>query len=200
MIEVKDLWVGYSRDKPLLKNINCRFEENKIYGMLGESGLGKTTFLRTIAGLEKPISGKIIITDHSPIYMMHQSYTCFDWLNVLDNILIASKIKHERITDDVVHSAKMALSQVGLIDYQNYLPGELSGGMRQRLALARTMFVNPGVILMDEPLSALDEITRRNMQDLILLEHRKVKNTILMVTHSTDEAERMCDEIIRLRR
>ena len=198
MIQTQDLSVGYIRDRPLLKNLNFQFD-SKIYGILGESGIGKTTLLRTIAGLEKPLSGKVI-SSGGPIYMMHQTYTCFDWLTVIDNVLIASKVKHQKITGEIQDRAIKALEDVGLKDYLNYLPAELSGGMRQRLALARTMFVDPAVILMDEPLSALDEDTRRKMQDLILLRHKETKNTILMVTHSSKEAERLCDEIIKIRR
>ena len=199
MIKLDGLSIGYSRDKPLLKDLNYQFS-SKIYGILGESGVGKTTLLRTIACLEKPLYGNVINSKNSPIYMMHQSYTCFDWLTSIDNILISSKVKHERISYELMEAAAQSLKRVGLAGYESYLPGELSGGMRQRLALARTMFVNPEIILMDEPLSALDEDTRQEMQNLILSEHKKTQNTILMITHSTAEAERMCDEIIMLKK
>jgi ABC-type nitrate/sulfonate/bicarbonate transport system ATPase subunit len=201
MIEISELYTGYSRDKPLLKNFNYQFD-SKIYGILGESGCGKTTLLRTIAGLVKPLSGTIsvngeLITKASKnnIYMMHQNYTSFDWLKCLDNILVAKKVKG-RINKCDIDRAKEMLKLVGLENNEDKYPKQLSGGMRQRLALARTLFMNPGIILMDEPLSALDIETRERMQDLIINQHKETSSTIIMVTHSREEANKMCDVII----
>lgn len=201
MIEINELYTGYSRDKPLLKNFNYQFD-SKIYGILGESGCGKTTLLRTIAGLVKPLSGTIsvngeLITKASKnnIYMMHQNYTSFDWLRCLDNILIAKKVKG-RINKCDVDRAKEMMKLVGLENNEDKYPKQLSGGMRQRLALARTLFMNPEIILMDEPLSALDIETRERMQDLIINQHKETSSTIIMVTHSREEANKMCDVII----
>lgn len=203
MIELNHLTTGYSRDKPLLKNINYKFD-TKIYGVLGESGCGKTTLLRTIAGLIKPLEGKVIVNGEkvtkaskNNIYMMHQNYTSFDWLKCLDNILIAKKVK-ERITKQDIVNAEEMMKLVGLSGSEDKYPKQLSGGMRQRLALARTLFMNPEIILMDEPLSALDIDTREKMQDLIIEQHKKINNTIIMVTHSKEEAKKMCDMIIQL--
>lgn len=197
MIKVDNVSIGYNNIE-IRSNLDYNFEQNKIYGILGESGIGKTTFLKTIAGLLKPIKGTIKVNKglKRSIYMMHQSYTCFDWLTCLDNILITEKIKHHKITPELKEKAYKALSDVGLIEHVNKYPTQLSGGQRQRLALARTLFTSPQVILMDEPLSALDEDTRRCMQDLILNIHKQTHNTIIMVTHSPEEAKRMCDEII----
>lgn len=196
MIELSNLSIGYSRDKPLLSDFNLRLENNKIYGILGESGRGKTTLLRTIAGLLKPLAGNIRNGDPSQkIFMMHQSYTSFDWLNCRDNVTIAAKVNGERETSG---RAEEMLTAVGLAGYEKKYPKQLSGGQRQRLALARTLFINPATILMDEPLSALDDVTRRQMQNLILSRHQKEKNIIVLVTHSPEEAKRMCDEIITL--
>lgn len=203
MIVVNNLYTGYVKASPLLKGFNYQFD-NKIYGILGESGCGKTTLLRTIAGLTKPLSGEILVDDvrinkpnKNGIYMMHQNYTSFDWLTCLDNILIAKKIQGG-ITKEDVNNAKRMLKAVKLDKDADKYPRQLSGGMRQRLALARTLFVNPKIILMDEPLSALDGNTRSEMQDLILDIHKRTNNTILMVTHSIEEANKMCDTIIKI--
>lgn len=201
MIELHNLHTGYSRDKPLIKNFNYQFDA-KIYGILGESGCGKTTLLRTIAGLIKPLSGNVVVNGElitkaskNNIYMMHQNYTSFDWLNCLDNVLIAQKVKG-RINNSHVDMAKEMIRVVGLEGNEEKYPKQLSGGMRQRLALARTLFMSPDIILMDEPLSALDIGTREKMQDLIINKHIETNNTIIMVTHSKEEAKKMCDMII----
>lgn len=203
MIEVKNLCTGYSRDKPLLKDFNYNFD-TKVYGILGQSGCGKTTLLRTIAGLMKPLSGEVVINEEvvtkaskNNVYMMHQNYTSFDWLKCLDNVLIAKKVKG-RVNGEDIDRAKQILALVGLEGNEDKFPKQLSGGMRQRLALARTLFMSPEIILMDEPLSALDVNTREIMQDLIIQKHKETNNTIIMVTHSREEAKKMCDVIIEL--
>ena len=203
MIEVKNLYTGYCRDKPLLKDFNYDFD-TKVYGILGQSGCGKTTLLRTIAGLMKPLLGEVVINEEvvtkaskNNVYMMHQNYTSFDWLKCLDNVLIAKKVKG-RVNVEDIDRAKQILALVGLEGNEDKFPKQLSGGMRQRLALARTLFMSPKIILMDEPLSALDVNTREIMQDLIIQKHKETNNTIIMVTHSKEEAKKMCDVIIEL--
>lgn len=202
MIELKNLSVGYEKDNPIIQNINYVFKDNKIYGILGPSGYGKTTLIRTIANLLKPISGEILLNNkpltnprEDEIYMMFQNYTSFDWISCLDNVLIAKSIR-SGITNEDRTRAKNILTSVGLGDKLDWYPRKLSGGQRQRLALARSIFMNPRVILMDEPLSALDVETRTEMQELILNDHKQDKNIIIMITHSPEEARRMCDIII----
>lgn len=203
MIRLNSVSTGYSRDKPLKDKYSFTFEDNMIYGILGESGCGKSTMLRTIAGLMKPLNG-LVLVDGKPlkkagknqIYMMHQNYTSFNWLSCLENVLVTKRIKLQKINQADKEEALELLKKVGLEGYEDKYPTQLSGGMRQRLALARTLYMKPKVILMDEPLSALDEETRSKMQDLILDVHKETKNIIIMVTHSRTEAVRMCDEII----
>lgn len=202
MIVLNNLCTGYIRGSPLLTDFNYQFD-SKIYGILGESGCGKTTLLRTIAGLTKPLAGQVLIDgveidkpNKGGVYMMHQNYTSFDWLTCIDNVLIAKKIKGS-VTDEDRDNAKRMLEIVKLDEHADKYPRQLSGGMKQRLALARTLFINPKIVLMDEPLSALDGKTRNEMQDLILNIHKKTKNTILIITHSLEEANKMCDEIIK---
>lgn len=194
MITLNNLVVGYKQ--PLLEPLNVTFEDGKIYGVLGKSGCGKSTLLKTIAKLHKPLSGEVVRNDTEQIYMMHQRYTNFNWLSCLDNVLIAERNKRKR--KQLTDRAKEVLTQVGLGEYLDRYPTELSGGMQQRLALARVLFVRPHYLLMDEPLSALDDATRATMQKLIMDVHRETGNTIIMVTHSVAEANKMCDQIITL--
>ena len=203
MIKLNNLCTGYSRDRPLLRNFNYEFD-NKIYGILGESGCGKTTLLKTIAGLMNPLDGEILVDNEklqkankNNIYMLHQNYTSFDWMDCLENILIAKKIKGT-VNESDIKKAISILKRVGLGNYLKKYPKQLSGGQRQRLALARTLYMDPQIILMDEPLSALDESTRTDMQNMIMEIHRLLNNTIIMVTHSKNEANKMCNVIINL--
>ena len=194
MITLNNLIVGY--EKPLMDPLNLTFESGKIYGILGKSGCGKSTLLKTIAGMHRPLSGEIVRKDRQPIYMMHQRYTNFDWLSCRENVLIAERSRNKR--KSLVESAEFVLYKVGLGNYFDRYPTELSGGMQQRLALARVLFVKPTYLFMDEPLSALDDATRTSMQNLIMEVHHETATTILMVTHSEEEAKRMCDHIIKL--
>ena len=194
MITLNNLVVGYNQ--PLMKPLNLTFENGHIYGVLGKSGCGKSTLLKTIAKMQRPLSGSIQRNDNDQIYMMHQRYTNFNWLSCLDNVLIAERNKKKR--KELKPKAIAVLQQVGLGEYLDRYPTELSGGMQQRLALARVLFVKPNYLLMDEPLSALDDSTRATMQQLIMDVHKETNNTIIMVTHSVEEAHKMCDEIIQL--
>lgn len=194
MITLNNLVVGYH--KPLMKPLDLTFENGHIYGILGKSGCGKSTLLKTIAKMQKPLSGNIQRNDNDQIYMMHQRYTNFNWLTCLDNVLIAERNKRKR--KELEPKAIAVLQQVGLGEYLDRYPTELSGGMQQRLSLARVLFVKPKYLLMDEPLSALDDSTRAIMQKLIMDVHKEINNTIIMVTHSVEEAHKMCDKIIQL--
>lgn len=198
MIKLNDLSIGYFGE-PIMEHLNLDFEDGLIYGVLAKSGAGKTTLLKTIAGLIPPIKGHVSIdgvyyrtSKRNPVYMMHQRYSNFNWLTCLDNVLIAQRDKKLRDSDE----AMKVLAAVGLDQYTDKWPSQLSGGMQQRLALARTLYVQPKYLLMDEPLSALDDKTRSSMQRLILDVHAATQNTIIMVTHSQDEAFKMCDDII----
>lgn len=198
MIKLNDLSIGYFGE-PIMEHLNLDFEDGLIYGVLAKSGAGKTTLLKTIAGLIPPVKGHVSIdgvyyrtSKRNPVYMMHQRYSNFNWLTCLDNVLIAQRDKKLRDSDE----AMKVLAAVGLDQYTDKWPSQLSGGMQQRLALARTLYVQPKYLLMDEPLSALDDKTRSSMQRLILDVHAATQNTIIMVTHSQDEAFKMCDDII----
>ena len=196
MLHLNSLVIGYDKTHPISKKINSSFGPY-VYAILGKSGCGKTTMLKTIAGLIKPISGSVITTPVESIYMMHQHYSNFPWKTCIENVLMVKSIKG-KVTDEDRRSAASILKQVGLEGYENEYPSKLSGGMNQRLALARTLFAQPKILLMDEPLSALDDKTRAAMQQLIINNHNNIKSTVLLVTHSEDEAKKIADYIIRM--
>ena len=192
MISLNNLVIGYNQ--PLMPALNICFEDGLVYGVLGQSGCGKSTLLKTINGTLRPLSGSVERSNDAAIYTMHQRYTNFSWLRCVDNVLIAERNRRRR--KERRAEACEILREVGLGGYLDRYPAELSGGMQQRLALARVLFVRPSVLLMDEPLSALDDATRADMQNLILRVHRETGGIIVMVTHSVREAETMCDQII----
>jgi NitT/TauT family transport system ATP-binding protein len=202
LIKINDVSLKFG-EKVIFDKFNTEFTDNSIYCILGKSGCGKTTLLRIIAGLQKPDNGFAtykegkILKPNADIFMMHQNYTNFPWKNCLENVLFPIKLKR-KVTQDDVKEALGLLSKVGLSGSEEKLPDELSGGMKQRLALARVLMAKPPIILMDEPLSALDDKTRGEMQDLILQMHQETKNTIIMITHSKDDANKMGDHILKL--
>lgn len=202
MIQVENLSVSFGSNK-ILSDLNINFESNKIYCILGKSGTGKTTLLRSIAGLLKPSEGKVLYEGKQitkpikNIFMMHQNYTNFQWKNCMENVLFPIKLNRKATNEDYIEATKLLVG-VGLGDHVKKYPEQLSGGQKQRLSLARVLMSKPEVILMDEPLSALDDKTREEMQDLIMSFQKETKSTIIMITHSKSDADKMADHIIQL--
>lgn len=200
MIKLENLTVGYpghfdTPTKIVRQDLNYEFKDDLVYGMLAQSGGGKSTILKTICGLLKPLKGHVYIdgkeyktAGENPVFLLPQQYTSFNWINCIDNVLIVERDKSKRKPAE----AMQMLKAVGLDGYADCYPSQLSGGMRQRLALARVLYARPKYLLMDEPMSALDDNTRAQMQDLVLKFHQMTKNTVILVTHSPAEAKRMC--------
>src|SRR5246500_4640468 len=193
-----------------LQNINLEIEDaysregrdiGEFRALLGPSGCGKSTLLRLIAGLDQPDSGEVLVNDH-PVHgpgkdrgMVFQKYTSFPWLTVADNIAYGLKINGvsaEKRKDSV----GQLVQAVGLSGFEKAYPETLSGGMQQRVAIARTLALRPSVILMDEPFGALDAQTRSEMQQLLLKVWDETASTILFVTHDVDEAVYLADRIL----
>jgi NitT/TauT family transport system ATP-binding protein len=186
----------------VLDNVDLTLDENEIVGLLGRSGSGKSTLLRSIAGLIKPTSGEIVFPprEDSPttVSMVFQSFALFPWLTVLQNVEVGLEAKGVR-SDERRRRALAAIDLIGLDGFENAYPKELSGGMRQRVGLARALVVDPSILLMDEPFSALDVLTAETLRtDLLDLwnEGRMPIKSILMVTHNIEEAVLMCDRIL----
>jgi NitT/TauT family transport system ATP-binding protein len=168
--------------------------------LLGPSGCGKSTLLRMIAGLDKPTSGQVLVNGEIVTHpgkdrgMVFQKYTSFPWLTVADNIAYGMKINGVPETQRK-ETVDRLLQSVGLTEFANVYPETLSGGMQQRVAIARTLALRPSVILMDEPFGALDAQTRSDMQQLLLQIWDETACTILFVTHDVEEAIYLADRI-----
>lgn len=186
-----------------LKNIDYEIEDGQFISFIGPSGCGKTTLLRLISGLERPSHGTIMldgreITSPSPeVGLVFQEYALFSWRTVLRNIEFGLEISGIR----KAKRRKAALDYIrnfGLTGFEYRYPKELSGGMQQRVAIARTMIVGPKVLLMDEPFGALDSQTRNSLQEFLLRVWGESKKTIVFVTHNVEEAVFLSDKIVVL--
>ena len=190
----------------VLSNINLTIEEGEFVAIVGFTGSGKTTLVNLINGLLEPTSGEILFKGQPVSGTSHergvifQNYSLLPWLTVEQNVLMAVKEAFPK-REKAVHKRKAAhyIAMVGLTPAINKLPKELSGGMRQRVAVARALSMKPDMIIMDEPLGALDALTRGNLQDQILNIWGKDKRTALLITNDVDEGIYMADRIIPLR-
>ena len=207
-LELKNVCKSYgtgSEKTEVLKDINLKVEEGEFICIIGFSGMGKTTLINLIEGLIFPDSGEVLL-DGKPITgpgpdrsIVFQNYSLLPWLNVRNNVSMAvkevfsswSKKEVEQHTEDFV-------GKVNLTPALEKKPSELSGGMRQRVSVARALSLAPKVMLLDEPLSALDALTRGNLQDEITRIWGEDKKTVVMITNSVDEGLILADRIIPL--
>ena len=186
------------KGKKLFENLNFDILENRSTALLGTSGVGKSTLLRCIADLEKEniTSGKIILKEGTNIAWLSQENSLFPWLSILDNVQLYHHLKGTK-TKQTLQKAKELLIQVNMSAHQNKKTYELSGGQKQRVALARTLMQEANLILMDEPFSALDAITKIQLQDLTC---KLLKNkTVVLVTHDPQEAIKLANYIYILK-
>jgi NitT/TauT family transport system ATP-binding protein len=204
LVRVDGLQHSYQGDHLVLDDVSLSLRDNEIVALLGRSGSGKSTLLRIIAGLMPATSGEVTIGGEpvcgpaSQVAMVFQSFALFPWHTVLENVEIG--LEAQRVDPDLRKKrALAAIDLIGLDGYESAYPKELSGGMRQRVGLARALVVHPNVLLMDEPFSALDVLTAETLRtDLLDLwcEGRMPISSILMVTHNIEEAVFMCDRIL----
>ena len=176
-----------------LQNVSLEIQKGELMSVLGPSGCGKTTLLNIVAGFLAPTEGKIVLNGHSVVGpdaergMVFQKGALFEWMNVRDNVSFGPRMAGKREADYGEHVDHL-LDIVGLQDFKSKAVYELSGGMQQRVALARCLANDPDVILMDEPLGALDALTREKMQGLVLKLWKETGKTIILITHSVEEA------------
>lgn len=208
-LELKNVCKSYGEGKyktEVLTNINLKIEEGEFVAIVGFTGSGKTTLVNLIAGLIEPDSGEILFkgqpisgTSHER-GIIFQNYSLLPWLNVYDNIAMAVKAVFKDWTNkQVEEQVRSFIEKVNLSHATHKKPRELSGGMRQRVAVARALAMKPELILMDEPLGALDALTRGNLQEEILTIWSEDKRTALLITNDVDEGVFMADRVIPLR-
>jgi NitT/TauT family transport system ATP-binding protein len=203
-ISIKNLsktFEGSDRSVPALQNINLSLSRGEFVCLLGPSGCGKSTLLNAIAGFIQPSSGEIIVNGQPVVEpgpdrgVVFQEYAIFPWMTVTRNIAFGLEIKGVAGAE-IQKTVDALLDTLGLHEFRDRFPKDLSGGMRQRVAIARLLAIDSPVMLMDEPFGALDALTRRTLQDELLRIWRKSGKTILFVTHSIEESLYLADRIV----
>lgn len=203
LVELEKVSFNYGKNATILNDIDFSIKKNSFVSLLGPSGCGKSTLLNLIAGFHSTYEGRIEF-EGKPVRkpskdqgFVFQDLALFPWLSVYKNVEFGLKMqKIPKQTRDL--KVKKMIEMVGLSDYHSFPISSLSGGMKQRVALARTLVTEPNLLLLDEPFSALDAQTRDVLQDELLSLHTKLNTTTLLVTHSIDEAIYLSDTVVLL--
>ncbi len=201
-LDIKNITISFGKgsDKvTAVENINLSIEAGSFICILGPSGCGKSTLLNSIAGFVKPTSGNIYldskeVNEPGPDRgMVFQQYSLLPWKTTFENILLGPRLAGDLEATEI---SERLLSMVGLSKYRDHYPSQLSGGMQQRVGIARALATQPGVLLMDEPFGALDAQTRNFMQENLLQVWSETGTTVVFVTHDVDESIFLSDKII----
>jgi len=195
-----------SKNQPtftVFEDINFTLEKGEFVCIIGHSGCGKSTIMNTLSGLDKPSDG-VVIMDGKEVSgpslergVVFQNYSLLPWLSTLDNIRFGVKARNKTWSkEQITAHSKEYLNMVGLHDVDNRKPAQLSGGMRQRVSIARAFATQPKLLLLDEPFGALDALTRGNIQDELVNICQKTQQTVFMITHDVDEAILLADRIL----
>lgn len=200
ILQVRDIKKSYHTihgEIEAIKNISFSLNEEEFIAIVGSSGCGKSSLLSILAGLDKQSAGFIKINDGKKIGYMLQSDSLLPWLSVYENCLLGLKLEKKLSSENLAYIDKL-LVNYGLEEFRNKKPKELSGGMRQRVALIRTLALKPDILLLDEPFSALDYQTRLAVSDDVYRIIKKEKKSVIMVTHDIAEAVSMASKVIVL--
>lgn len=199
ILHIKNLRKTYytlEKETLAVKDFSMDLQDGEFVAIVGPSGCGKSTILSVLSGLEEKTDGEIYCNNKRIGYML-QTDALFDWLTILDNCLLGLKIKKE-LTEEKKGYVISLLKKYGLEDFMNSYPKHLSGGMRQRVALIRTLATKPDILLMDEPFSALDYQSRLAISDDVFRILKEEKKSLILVTHDIAESISMCDTVIVL--
>lgn len=192
-------------DYVAVTDVDLKIRKDEIISIIGHSGCGKSTLLNMISGLDAQTSGQLFLKgkeikgpgpDRAVVF---QNHSLLPWLTVYDNINMAvKKVMPELSAQELRERVEKFISLVNLDHAKDKFPGEISGGMKQRVGIARALSVKPDVLLMDEPFGALDSLTRANLQDHLMRIQQNVKNTVIIITHDIDEAVLLSDRVIMM--
>lgn len=206
LLELNNVGLIYQTDESettALKNISFTVDDGEFVAIVGPSGCGKTTILSLVAGLISPTSGEIVLGDDKIVrprrdvgYMLQRDQL-FEWRNILSNVTLGPEIQNKKSTEFIAYAENL-LDKYGLGEFKKYFPKQLSGGMRQRVALIRTLVLKPRILLLDEPFSALDFQTRLSVHEDISKIIANEKKTTLLVTHDISEAIALSNRVIVL--
>ena len=200
LLKINNLSKNYhTKDNEIKAIDNLTFDvyKDEILAIVGPSGCGKSTLLSILSNLENKSSGEIIKSNDFKIGYMLQTDSLFPWLTILDNALIGLEVTNNK-TEDNINKVINLLKKYGLYEFKDSYPNNLSGGMRQRVALIRTLAINPDLILLDEPYSALDYQTRLALSNDMYQIIKNERKTAIMITHNISEAVSMADRVIVL--
>ena len=200
IIEIKNLSKKYYnklQEVLAIDDISLDVKEGEFLAIVGPSGCGKSTLLNIIGGIDEKSNGKIIINNDIKVGYMLQTDCLFSWLTILDNALLGLKINN-MLTKDNINYVKELLNTYGLSEFIDSYPSSLSGGMKQRVALIRTLALRPDILLLDEPFSALDYQTRLAVSDDVYKIIKKENKTVIMITHDIGEACSVADRVVVL--
>ena len=186
-------------------DVNLEIKKNEIISIIGHSGCGKSTLLNIISGLDAQTDGNIILENKEikgpgpDRAVVFQNHSLLPWLSVYQNIEMAvKKVMPSLSSSELRERVEKFVSMVNLDHAKDKLPGEISGGMKQRVGIARALSIKPKVLLMDEPFGALDSLTRANLQEHLMRIQQNVKNTVIIITHDIDEAVLLSDRVIMM--
>lgn len=186
-------------------DVNINIKKNEIISIIGHSGCGKSTLLNMIAGLDAQTQGNIILNNKEikgpgpERAVVFQNHSLLPWLSVYQNIEMAvKKVMPELSASELRKRVEHFVSMVNLDHAKDKFPGEISGGMKQRVGIARALSIKPDVLLMDEPFGALDSLTRANLQEHLMRIQESVQNTVIIITHDIDEAVLLSDRVIMM--
>lgn len=193
------------KDYIAVTDVNLEIKENEIISIIGHSGCGKSTLLNMISGLDAQSEGNILLDNKEVVgpgperAVVFQNHSLLPWLSVYQNIEMAvKKVMPDLSAKELKERVEHYINMVNLEHAKDKLPDEISGGMKQRVGIARALSITPKVLLMDEPFGALDSLTRANLQEHLMRIQQKVKNTVIIITHDIDEAVLLSDRVIMM--